>query len=73
MLIPETYDDAFELCLEAAREYGWYNRNTAYNPYMGEDKKTASHEICEQLGWDALECIFVSVGDGCIIGDYIRG
>ena len=32
MLVKGTYDDAFELCLEAAAEYGWYNRNTAYNP-----------------------------------------
>ena len=42
MLVDGTYDDAFELCLEAADEYGWYNRNTGYNPYMTEGKKTAS-------------------------------
>ena len=48
-LVKGTYDDAFELCLEAAKEYGWYNRNTGYNPYMSEGKKTASFEICEQL------------------------
>ena len=29
MLVEGTYDDAFELCLLAAEEYGWYNRNTA--------------------------------------------
>jgi threonine synthase len=32
MLVDGTYDEAFELCLEAASAYGWYNRNTAYNP-----------------------------------------
>lgn len=73
MLVQGTYDDAFELCLEAAAEYGWYNRNTAYNPYMTEGKKTASLEICEQLGWDAPDVIFVSVGDGCIIGGLHKG
>jgi threonine synthase len=73
MLVQGTYDDAFELCLQAASEYGWYNRNTAYNPYMSEGKKTASFEICEQLGWDAPDAIFVSVGDGCIIGGLHKG
>ena len=73
MLVQGTYDDAFELCLEAAAEYGWDNRNTAYNPYMTEGKKTASYEICEQLGWQAPDRIFVSVGDGCIIGGLHKG
>ncbi len=73
MLVKGTYDDAFELCLQAAAEYGWYNRNTAYNPYMTEGKKTAVYEICEQLGWHAPDAIFVSVGDGCIIGGLHKG
>jgi threonine synthase len=73
MLVKGTYDDAFELCLQAAAEYGWYNRNTAYNPYMTEGKKTAVYEICEQLNWQAPDAIFVSVGDGCIIGGLHKG
>jgi len=73
MLVEGTYDQAFELCLEAATTYGWYNRNTGYNPYMSEGKKTVSFEICEQLGWQAPEVIFVSVGDGCIIGGVHKG
>lgn len=73
VLVKGTYDDAFELCLQAAKEYGWYNRNTGYNPYMSEGKKTASFEICEQLGWKAPDRIFVSVGDGCIIGGLHKG
>jgi threonine synthase len=73
LLVRGTYDDAFELCLQAAKEFGWYNRNTGYNPYMTEGKKTASLEICEQLGWEAPDRIFVSVGDGCIIGGLHKG
>ena len=73
LLVKGTYDDAFELCLKAAKKYGWYNRNTAYNPYMTEGKKTASFEICEQLGWQAPDRIFVSVGDGCVIGGLHKG
>ncbi len=73
MLVDGTYDDAFELTLKVAREFGWYNRNTAYNPYMTEGKKTAALEICEQLGWQAPDRIFVPVGDGCIIGGIHKG
>ncbi len=73
LLVRGTYDDAFELCLQAADEYGWYNRNTGYNPYMSEGKKTASYEICEQLNWQVPDAIFVSVGDGCIIGGLHKG
>jgi threonine synthase len=73
MLVNGTYDDAFDLCLEAAQMYGWYNRNTGYNPYMSEGKKTVSFEICEQLGWQAPDRIFVSVGDSCIIGGVHKG
>jgi threonine synthase len=73
ILVKGTYDDAFELCLQAAKTYGWYNRNTGYNPYMTEGKKTAAYEICEQLDWDSPDRVFVSVGDGCIIGGLHKG
>ncbi|MGD9147484.1 MAG: pyridoxal-phosphate dependent enzyme, partial [Anaerolineae bacterium] len=74
LLVDGTYDDAFELCLEAAPEFGWYNRNTAYNPYMSEGKKTVAYEICEQLeGWAAPDVVVVPVGDGCIIGGVRKG
>ena len=67
-LVNGNYDSAFELCLLAAAEYGWFNRNTGFNPYMTEGKKTAGWEILEDLEWDAPDAIFVSVGDGSIIG-----
>jgi len=72
-LVKGTYNEAFELCLKATRTYGWYNRNTGFNPYMTEGKKTAAYEICEQLDWKAPDRIFVSVGDGCIIGSLHKG
>jgi threonine synthase len=68
-----SYDDAFELCLQAASAYGWYNRNTAMNPYMSEGKKTAAYELSEQLGWAVPDAVFVGVGDGCIIGGLHKG
>ncbi|MEM7335151.1 MAG: threonine synthase [Chloroflexota bacterium] len=73
MLVDGSYDDAFELCLEAADAYGWYNRNTGFNPYMTEGKKTVSFEIAEQLNWQLPDFLFVSVGDGCIIGGVHKG
>ena len=73
LLVKGTYDQAFDLCLEVSAEYGWYSRNTAINPYLSEGKKTASLEICEQLDWQVPDKIFVSVGDGCIIGGLWKG
>ena len=67
-LVNGNYGDAFELCMLAAAEYGWYNRNTGYNPFMTEGKKTAGWEILEDLDWNVPDAIFVSVGDGSIIG-----
>ena len=49
ILVKGNYDQAVALCLAASKEFGWYCRNTAYNPYTVEGKKTASFEICEQL------------------------
>lgn len=73
IMVAGNYDQAFDLCLTATAEYGWYSRNTAFNPYLSEGKKTAAMEICEQLGWEAPDKIFVSVGDGCIIGGLWKG
>lgn len=73
VLVEGSYDQAVELCLAAAKTYAWYNRTTGYNPYMTEGKKTAAYEICEQLDWQAPDRIFVSVGDGCIIGGLHKG
>lgn len=72
-LVKDNYDAAFELCLQASKEFGWYCRNTAYNPITVEGKKTASLEICEQLNWHAPDRIFVSVGDGNIISGLHAG
>jgi len=73
IMVKGTYDQAFDLCLEASKEYGWYSRNTAFNPYLSEGKKTAALEICEQLRWEAPDRVFVSVGDGGIIGGLWKG
>lgn len=94
LVIDGTYDQAFDLCIEACHTFGWYNRNTGYNPYMTEGKKTVAFEIAEQLAildslspsteeskiqnptskiFSAPDAVFVSVGDGCIIGGVHKG
>jgi len=83
LLVDGTYDDAFDLSLQAAQEFGWYCRNTGYNPFTVEGKKTAAFEICEQFSaatnavdgvkWQVPNAVFVSVGDGNIISGLHKG
>src|SRR6266699_2285624 len=68
-----SYDDAFDMCIEACSTFGWYNRNTGYNPYLVEGKKSAGLEIAEQMGWQVPDSILVPTGDGCIISGIYRG
>ena len=87
ILVDGSYDDAFDLAVQAANEFGWYCRNTGDNPFTAEGKKTAAFEIWEwwenthrmwheQFGTDvdhAPLTIFVSVGDGNIISGIHKG
>ena len=72
-----TYDQAWELCMEAAAEFGWYNRNCAINPYLIEGKKTVSLELVDQLREQYAgvcpDWVVVSVGDGCTVGGVWKG
>ena len=73
LAVDGTYDQAFDLCLEATRRFGWYNRNTGYNPYTREGKKTVSFELCEQLDWNVPDLVVVPVGDGNILTGVWKG
>jgi threonine synthase len=83
ILVDGTYDEAFDLSLEASKAFDWYCRNTGYNPFTAEGKKTAAFEICEQLTnlsgstnarvWQPPDAVFVSVGDGNIISGLHKG
>lgn len=68
-----TYDEAFELCLAVCDRYGWYNRNTALNPFTTEGKKTVSLEIAAQLAPEMPEAVVVPVGDGVILSGVAKG
>lgn len=78
ILVDGNYDQAFDLTIQASQEFGWYCRNTGYNPFTAEGKKTAALEIWETVirnlrpGQRPL-CVFVSVGDGNIISGLHKG
>ena len=76
LLVDGNYDAAFDLSVEAADEFGWYCRNTGYNPFTVEGKKTAAFEIWEQIALPVNSkplSVFVSVGDGNIISGLHKG
>ncbi|MDO9085443.1 MAG: threonine synthase [Anaerolineaceae bacterium] len=78
ILVDGNYDSAFDLSIEAVKEFGWYCRNTGFNPFTIEGKKTAAFEIWEEIiikksmDFKPLS-IFVSVGDGNIISGIHKG
>ncbi|WP_277962250.1 threonine synthase [Pseudomonas sp. RIT-To-2] len=73
VLVDGHYDEAFDQCLQACEQNGWYNRTTGINSYMSEGKKTVAFEICEQMDWQTPDLMFVPVGNGCILGSVYKG
>jgi threonine synthase len=73
LAVDGNYDQAFDLCLAASEQFGWYNRNTGHNPFTREGKKSVSFEICEQMNWQVPDLVAVSVGDGNIISGVWKG
>jgi threonine synthase len=47
LLVDGSYDQATALARQASEELGWFCRNTGYNPFSAEGKKTAAFEIWE--------------------------
>ena len=68
-----TYDDAFGLSIEYTNACGGINRNTGYNPFTVEGKKTVSIEIYNQLGGRVPDVVYVPVGDGVIFSGACKG
>ncbi len=78
ILVDGNYDQAFDLTIEASNAFGWYCRNTGYNPFTAEGKKTAAFEIWETVIHPMKDknnplSVFVSVGDGNIISGIHKG
>lgn len=73
VLVKGNYDTAFDLSLKATEVFGWYNRNTAFNPFTIEGKKTVAFEIYQHFMGQLPSYIFVPVGDGVIISGLYKG
>lgn len=71
--VEEGYEAAFDLSRRAARDFGWYDRNTGINPLTLEAKKTVALEIWEQLGRRVPDAIVLSVGDGPTLSAMVKG
>ncbi len=67
------YDDAFDLCLKASDEFGWFNRSSGYNPFTREGKKTCAYEIGEDLSRPLPDRVVVSSGDGNLLSGMWKG
>jgi threonine synthase len=67
------YDDAFDLCLAASKEFGWFNRSNGFNPFTREGKKTCAFEIWEDLGGEVPDRVVVPTGDGNILSGIWKG
>jgi len=67
------YDNAFELSITASEKFGFYNRNTAFNPLTIEGKKTVAFEIFGQFNGNLPDRIFIPAGDGVILSGVYKG
>ena len=68
-----SYDDAFDLCLEASDEFGWFNRSTGINPFTREGKKVCAWEIWAALDGRVPDRVVVPTGDGNILSGMWKG
>jgi len=67
------YDDAFELCLSAADEFGWFNRSTGINPFTREGKKICAWEIWASMDGRVPDRVVVPTGDGNLLSAMWKG
>ncbi len=84
-LIDGSYDDAFDLSMKFSNQTGFFSRNTGYNPFTIEGKKSVAFELLlkdkgyfnknfeHPFHFDTFDIILVPVGDGVIISGLIKG
>jgi threonine synthase len=73
IVVTDGYAGAFRLSREAAKTFGWYDRNTGVNPLTFEAKKTVAFEIWEQLGRHVPDAVVSPVGDGVTLSALAKG
>ena len=73
LAVQGNYDDAYDLCLAASDEFGWFNRSTGYNAFTREGKKTCAYEIWQDLDGRVPDRVVVSTGDGNTLSAIWKG
>ncbi len=72
-LVNGNYDLAYRESYHYSLKNKCINRNTGYNPYTIEGKKTCSLEIIQQNNMKVPDYVVVPVGDGVIISGIYKG
>ncbi len=73
LAVQGSYDDAYDLCLAASEEFGWFNRSTGFNAFTREGKKTCAYEIWQDLDGLVPDRVLVSTGDGNTLSAIWKG
>lgn len=73
LAVQGNYDDAYDLCLAASEEFGWFNRSTGFNAFTREGKKTCTYEIWQDLDGLVPDRVLVSTGDGNTLSAIWKG
>ncbi|MBT3363849.1 MAG: threonine synthase [Chloroflexi bacterium] len=68
-----SYDDVNRLCINLSQKYNWGFININLRPYYAEGSKTLGHEIGEQLGWQAPDCVIAPAGSGLMFTRIWKG
>ncbi|VVE36090.1 threonine synthase [Pandoraea anhela] len=68
-----TYDDAFDIAERMADDAHICCRNTGFNPFTREGKKTCAFEIAEAFDWRVPDWVVVPTGDGNILSGIAAG
>lgn len=71
--IEGTYDDAFDIAERMADDTRVCCRNTGFNPFTREGKKTCAFEIAEAFDWRVPDWVIVPTGDGNILSGIASG
>jgi len=66
------FDEALEIVMKSSEKLGMYVLNSV-NPFRIEGQKTAAYEICDQLGGESPEYLYIPVGNGGNSAAYWKG
>ena len=66
------FDQALSMVMEASSSLGMYVLNSV-NPFRIEGQKTAAYEICDQMGGQSPDTLYIPVGNGGNSSAYWKG